>query len=241
MMQNVFMKKIVVAMAATMLSTAAFADKAMVEKKVKQLVPNVTNVDITETPVKGLYQVLVPGQVVYMSGDGNYLLNGALIDINTRQNLTETAMNKVRKAQLDKMDVAGMIVYPAKGKTKSSITVFSDIDCPYCKKLHKEIPALNEAGIEVRYTGYPRAGVGSPSYKKAVSAWCAKDPAKAMDDAMMGMPLDPKDCKNDVIEHMQAAQAIGVNGTPNIIFENGQMIPGYAPARELIPKILNAK
>lgn len=240
-MQTRFMQKALVGVMSALLSTAVFADKAAVEKKIKQLVPNAPSVDITSTPVKGLYQVIVGGKVVYMSDDGKYLINGALVDIDTRENLTEAAMNKIRKAELAKMDVKGMIVYPAKGKTKSSVTVFSDIDCPYCRKLHKEIPALNEAGIEVRYTGYPRAGVGSESYKKAVSAWCAKDPAKAMDDAMLGMPIDPKECKNPVMEHMQAAQAFGVNGTPNIIFENGKMVPGYAPARELIPMVLNEK
>ena len=97
---------------------------------------------------------------------------------------------------------------------------------------------MNDAGITVRYMAYPRSGVNTPSYFKAVSAWCADDPAKAMDDAMAGKALPKKDCKNPVSMHMQQAQFFGVNGTPNLILDNGDMIPGYVPAKELI-QLLN--
>jgi thiol:disulfide interchange protein DsbC len=217
-----------------MVMNASAADTSAIEAQLKKILPNAPEAVITTTPMAGVFQVQVGMTVVYMSADGQYLLNGSLIDLETRDNLTDIAKSTARQAAVEDIPQDSMIVYPAKGKEQHFITVFSDIDCPYCAKLHKEIPALNDAGITVRYLGYPRAGMGSPSYHKAVSVWCAKDSRKAMDDAMLGKPVEAKVCVNPVRDHMMQAQHFEVNGTPNIILDNGELLPGYVPSKELI-------
>lgn len=242
--------KLVAVLAAMIMSMVLTApavgdDKAKIKERLKQLVQgDVSKVEITPTSLKGLYQIQLGLTVVYMSADGKYMLNGNMLDLENDKNLTKMAQAKVRKAAMAKVDKSGMIVYPAKNE-KHSITVFTDIDCPYCKKLHREIPDLNKAGISVRYVAYPRSGVRdrrtgqlTKSYQTMVSVWCADDKAKMMDDAMVGIPPEVKSCDNPVQEHMMHAQMLEVNGTPNIIFENGDLYPGYVPAKELI-KLLN--
>lgn len=226
-----------VSLVSSMTMNVSAADTTAIEVQLKTMLPNAAKATVTPTPVEGLYQVQVGMTVVYMSADGKYLLNGHLIELESRENLTDLAKSSARQSAMRSISESSMIVYPAKGKQTHFITVFSDIDCPYCAKLHKEIPALNEAGITVRYLGYPRSGMGSPSYYKAVSVWCAKDSVKAMDDAMLGKPIESKVCVNPVRDHIMEAERFEVNGTPNIILDNGELLPGYVPAKELI-KIL---
>jgi thiol:disulfide interchange protein DsbC len=209
-------------------------DKQVIQAQLKQIIPDAPPAQIEPSVIQGLYEVSVGPMVLYMTADGKYAFNGSLIDLETRENLTEAAKAEARKAQMAKVPQESMIVYPAKGDVKHTITVFSDIDCPYCHKLHKEIPALNEAGVTVRYLAYPRSGINTPSYHKAVSVWCSEDPAKRMDDAMIGKAVPPKRCDNPVADHMRLAREFGVNGTPNIILERGDLLPGYVPAQELI-------
>lgn len=212
--------------------------KQVIQQQLLTIIPNAPQANIQPSVIPGMFEVAVGPLVIYMSEDGKYAFNGSLIDLETRENLTDMAKAKARNEAMAKVPESSMILYPAKGKQKHVVTVFSDIDCPYCHKLHKEIPAMNDAGITVRYMAYPRSGVNTPSYFKAVSAWCADDPAKAMDDAMAGKSLPKKECTNPVSMHMQQAQYFGVNGTPNLILDNGDMIPGYVPAKELI-QLLN--
>ncbi|WP_019556865.1 DsbC family protein [Thiomicrorhabdus arctica] len=227
-----------VTLVSSVVINTATADTAAIKAQLKTMLPNAPEAIITATPIKDLYQVQVGMTVVYMSTDGKYLLNGNLIALETRDNLTDLAKSHARQSAMQKISESSMIIYPAKGKQTHFITVFSDIDCPYCAKLHKEIPALNEAGITVRYLSYPRSGMGSPSYHKAVSVWCAKDSVKAMDNAMLGKPVANKVCVNPVRDHMMEAKYFEVNGTPNIILDSGELLPGYVPAKELI-KILD--
>jgi thiol:disulfide interchange protein DsbC len=187
---------------------------------------------IKPTPVAGIYEVAYGTEVVYFTADGRYMFNGSLFDMNTRQDLTDQTRNGARKAALDSLDEGEMVVYTPKDP-KHTITVFTDVDCPYCRKLHAEMSQYQDLGIKVRYLLFPRTGVGSPSYKKAVSVWCADDRNKAMDLAKQGKPVKEKTCENPVKEQMRVGQVIGVRGTPAILFENGQIVPGYRPAKEI--------
>jgi thiol:disulfide interchange protein DsbC len=126
-----------------------------------------------------------------------------------------------------------MVVFPPAGPTKHTVTVFTDIDCGYCRKLHQEIADYNQQGIKVRYLMYPRAGVGSESYNKAVWVWCADDRQDAITRAKRGEEIPHKTCANPVKEQFELGQTLGVRGTPSIILENGQMVPGYVPAAQL--------
>jgi len=220
---------------ATLLQPVMAADEpAKVKERLQQMIgADASQAKVTKTDIQGLYQIQLGLTVVYMSADGKYMMNGNMIDLDSDKNLTRSVQAETRKQMLSGIKESSMIVYPAKDQ-KHTITVFTDIDCPYCKKLHKEIPALNKAGVTVRYLAYPRAGFNSPAYNDAVSVWCAEDKAKTMDDAMAGLAPEAAKCENPVREHMVRAQMFEVNGTPNMILDNGNMIPGYAPAREII-------
>ncbi|GKT12459.1 MAG: thiol:disulfide interchange protein DsbC [Thiomicrorhabdus sp.] len=209
-------------------------DTAEIKVQLAKMVDNTSDAVITSTPIPGLYQIQLGMTVVYMSKDGQYLLNGSLVELSTRDNLTEKSKAAIRKVMLSEIPVESMIEYPAEGEEKHVMTVFMDIDCAYCAKLHVEIPVLNKAGITVRYLSYPRAGFSSPSYDKAVTVWCSKDREAAMDKIMKGERLDSIKCANPVRAHMMQARRFEVNGTPNILLDSGEMLPGYVPAKELI-------
>jgi thiol:disulfide interchange protein DsbC len=203
-----------------------------IRQKLGALVPGMSPDNITVTPIKGLYEVTFGAQIMYFSSDGRYMLRGNLIDIDKREDLTENTRSKARKAVLAKIKNEEMIIF-SPDKTKHTITVFTDIDCPYCQKLHAEIEDYNKAGIEVRYLMFPRAGVDSPSYKKAISVWCADDSNKALTDAKQGKKVETKTCENPIQSQMTVAQMVGVTGTPAIILEDGEMLPGYRPVKEM--------
>ena len=201
---------------------------------------NTEAVSIKKTPIRGLYEVTVPPRVFYISADGRYVLAGDLIDLQKGVNLTEQQRDKARVASIENVGEVNMVVF-APEKVKHTITVFTDIDCGYCRKLHNEMASYNKLGIKVRYLAYPRAGVGSESYKKAVSVWCADDKRQAMTDAKNGKDVPEKNCENPVASQMALGRNLGVNGTPAIVLANGQLYPGYAPADRLIKVLEQVK
>lgn len=195
---------------------------------------------ISATAIGGMYEVVVPPKVFYMSADGRYVMTGDLIDLDQKVNLTQDVRVKARVGALENLGESSMITFAPK-EVKHTITVFTDIDCGYCRKLHSEISEYNKQGIKVRYLAYPRAGIGSESYNKAVSVWCAKDRAKAMTMAKQGKDIEQRTCDNPVAKHFSLGQELGVNGTPALMLENGQIYPGYAPADKLISILEQAK
>lgn len=217
-------------------------ERQAIEGALKPLLRGVSGpLDIRNTPIENLYLVKLGFDVIYVSGDGNYLLQGQMMDMKTGTNLTSEVVNADRKAIVDAMPESSMLVYPGSKKApqQSTITVFTDIDCPYCRKFHKEIPALNEAGVTVRYLAFPRSGPNTPSYDKAVSVWCAENPLQTLDKAMQGGTPDKKTCKNPVKDHLGYVMDLEINGTPNIILEDGALLPGYVESQKLIPRIYN--
>lgn len=200
--------------------------------KLATLVPGMEPDTIKATPIKGLYEVVYGAQVMYFSGDGRYMLQGNLLDLEVREDLTEKTRSKARKRVMDKVSEDEMIVF-SPAKSRHTITVFTDIDCPYCRKMHAEIDEYAKNGIKVRYLLFPRAGVNSPSFKKAVSVWCAKDSSKALTEAKQGKEVDKKTCKNPIESQMSLGQMVGVTGTPAIVLEDGELLPGYRPAKQM--------
>lgn len=192
---------------------------------------------VSQSELKSLYRVeTAQGLTAYMDATGEFLVTGKLLQIKNGEvvNLTEKASEGKRQALLAKLDPDAMIIFPATGATKAHITVFTDIDCGFCRKLHLEVPALNAAGVEVRYMGFPRAGVGSRSYQKLVTAWCSANQAEALTTFKKGGQVPAATCENPIAEQYQTGQRLGVNGTPAIFLESGELIPGYRPAENLI-------
>ncbi|MGH8503458.1 MAG: DsbC family protein [Gammaproteobacteria bacterium] len=200
--------------------------------RLSALVPELQPDSIEPSPVEGIYQVAYGAQILYISADGRYLLRGSLVDLENREDLTEAASAKVRRQTLDKLDEDQMIVFSPE-KPRHTITVFTDIDCGYCRKLHAEINQYLAQGIKVRYLAFPRAGVNSTSYDKAVDVWCAQDRNVALTRAKRDEAVADESCDNPVKAQYELGQALGVSGTPAIMLENGEMIPGYQPAKPL--------
>lgn len=207
-------------------------------ERVKQslglLLPNIEPEIITKSEVPGLYEVAIGTRIVYVSGDGRYLIQGSVIDLEMRENITQPKVDKLKVAAIEKVGEENMIIYEPE-TTRHTVTVFTDIDCGFCRKLHSDMAGYNEKGIKIRYLFYPRAGVNSASYRKAVSVWCSDDRNEAMNIAKKtGNPPEEKSCDNPVRRHMMLGEMMGVTGTPALMLENGEMLPGYVPPDKLI-------
>lgn len=194
---------------------------------------------IKKSPIKGLVEVFTDQGLFYASEDGNYLLHGKLFAITDKiVDLTEDSLTKLRIDGMQKFD-NDMIVFPAKNE-KHVITVFTDITCGYCRKLHNQMDEYNDKGITVRYLAYPRQGLknalGEPTttFKNMRSVWCSDDPKKALDSAFSGNTVAYRICDQKVAEEFNFGRQSGVNGTPAIMLENGMMIPGYRGPADML-------
>lgn len=214
--------------------------QAVVDKIVHLVAPGQKADSVKPVNVPAFYEVVIGAEVVYVSEDGRYLIQGDLFDVNERANLTENTRAVGRKQIIAGVDQATMIAYPAK-EEKYVVTIFTDIDCPYCRKLHQEMAEYNKRGITIRYLAFPRAGLSSDSYQKAVSAWCAPDPAKAMTEAKSGkeLPRAKSDCRNPVRDHFELARKMNISGTPALVLQDGTVLPGYMPADRLLSVLKN--
>lgn len=185
------------------------------------------------TPVPGVYEAGFGMELIYVSQDGRYFFSGDMIDGETRKNLSEDTRSNARMTKFKELDADKAISFKAKGDEKHVLSVFTDIDCPFCVKMHNEVPKLNELGVTVNYYGYPRAGVGSGSHKKLVNVWCSDDQQQAMTDSKGGKTLEAKECETPIAEHFTIGRQLGVTGTPALITDGGMLIPGYRPAAQL--------
>ena len=235
------MKKVV--FIAFMLSFASQAYSGDVPQAIydqlNKVVPGYDPANVSLSPVTGLYEFIADGHILYISEDGRYVISGDVIDMETRTNLTKQKQGKVTLAAIEKVGDDQMIIF-GDDKDTRTLTIFTDVDCPYCSMMHKEVPKLNEAGIRIRYLLYPRAGMASPTYAKSVSVWCSDDPKKAIGIAKSGGKVESRTCDNPVEDHMKLGEMVGVSGTPTLIIDDGRILPGYVPADKLIA-IINQK
>ncbi len=192
------------------------------------------------TPVAGVFEAAFGGEIIYVSADGNYIFSGDLLDAKNKTSLTEQARAAGRKDLMAKIDASKTIEFKAKGEEKHVLYAFTDVECPFCVKLHKEVPALNEKGVTVRYLAYPRAGVGSSAYKKMVNIWCSDNKQEAMSKVKDGSEIPAKECTNPVADDFELGQKLGVNGTPALFTADGMMIPGFRPADQLVQMLEGA-
>ena len=184
----------------------------------------------------GLFQVvLASGERLYTVEDGRFLLTGDLYEVSENEivNLTEMQRNGERLAAIEALNPDDIISFAPAGETKKVVYAFTDIDCGYCRKLHDEIQDYTDLGIEIRYLAFPRAGVGSASFQKYVSAFCAADNKQSLTDAKAGREIPTLNCENPVAAQYELGRMLGVSGTPSLILDSGQMVPGYVPAADL--------
>ena len=234
----------VLATAASLFLSTAVADEATGESaEIKQLrtalavtMPDLEITSIEKSAIPGLLEMVIGPQVVYITPDGKYVIEGNMIDVERRINVTQQRRGKTQVAALNTMGLDKMVVYPgeANDSPRRSITVITDTTCPYCSKLHEEIGGLLSQGVSVRYLLYPRAGLNSPAHRQLESVWCADDPLEAMTLAKAGQQIPEKRCDNPIEEHIAFARQAGLQGTPMIFLDNGLVVPGYRPTQELL-------
>ena len=222
-------------------ATYAIANDALkreFQKSLSRLSSDFEISDVKETPIKGIYQVTIGPDVIYMSRDGNYVLKGEILDIGNRRNLTEDFRAQTRINLLNTISDSEYIEFSST-KTKNYIYVFTDVDCGYCRKLHRDVPELNSMGIAVRYLAYPRAGVDSIIGEEMRNVWCAENRQKALTTSKNRQPIEVKICDAPIARHHALGRELGVTGTPAIFLENGRKLPGYIPPDELYEQIQN--
>ncbi len=210
----------------------AQSDLDQVRANLAKSFPEAAKGELRPAPLPGFYELVLDAKVYYVSVDGKHLFLGDIVDVQSRANLTENARQTLAKRLIDAIGEKEMIVIAPK-EIRTTITVFTDVDCPYCAKLHKDVPELNRNGIKVRYLLYPRAGKNSETWRRSVAVWCASDRVKAIGIAKNGGQLDIKTCANPVDSHYRLGERLDINGTPTIFLENGRKIPGYVPAAQL--------
>jgi thiol:disulfide interchange protein DsbC len=231
------------ALAATFLLAAACASAAeppadaAARGALQALAPKAKVEAIEPAPLPGYRQVVVGGQLVYVSDDGKYLLQGRLFDTQAKRDLTAARLAIDTKRKVDAVPADKRIVFAPAGKPKYTVTVFTDLDCGFCRKLHSQIADYNARGIEVDYLFFPRTGIGSPSYDKAVSVWCAADRKAAFTAAKAGKDPAPQKCANPVAEEFTLGTQVGVDGTPTVIASDGTKIGGYLPPDQMLAKL----
>ncbi|MCC8998799.1 MAG: DsbC family protein [Candidatus Contendobacter sp.] len=196
---------------------------------------------IASTVIPGLYEVIVGGQVLYLSEDGRFAVQGDILDLNSRTNLTENRRGELREKAIEAVGESNMVVFAPEGTVKHTVTIFTDIDCGYCRKMHSQMADYNKEGIKIRYLLFPREGVSSESYNKAVAVWCADNRPEAMTKAKRGENVERKTCDNPVKAQYELGQKLGVRGTPSLILESGEMIPGYVPPTQLAQMLAENK
>ena len=214
-----------------------------IEAALKKLDPNIPVEAIKPSPMAGVYMIILKGgHVLYAGADGKHLIRGDMLEIGDKglTNLTEEVRNKASAELLNNINKEELIVFSPKGETKGVVYAFTDVDCGYCRKLHQEVADMNDLAIEVRYMAFPRGGERSPAYDKMVDAWCAKDRKEALTDLKSGKTIqvdaDSKQkeaCKAMIDRQYELGMQMGVSGTPAMVLENGQVIPGYRPAADL--------
>ena len=234
----IMLKKILLAL--SLISTQAIANKNDVIKNLSPFFGKIKAADIVETPFNGVYEVVIKSPIgsVLVSENGRYIIQGDVVDLTTRTQMpTSDRVNTLKKALIDSVNEKDKIVFKAE-KEKHIVHVFTDVDCPFCAKLHAQMPKMNELGITVKYLASPLAGLHPQAQAQMEKIWCADDRVKAMDEyKRQRIVPDSKVCDNPVAGQLAIAQQLGVNGTPAIFLSDGAHIPGYLPAESLLKRI----
>ena len=222
--------------AATSASTSA-DPRALIASKVPGAKPE----DVRATPIPGLYEIMRGTDAAYVTADGKYAIAGDLYDLRSNVNLTDNERRATRLKLLDQIPESQMVIFGA-ANAPHTITVFTDVDCPYCRKLHSQIADYNRLGIRVRYMFYPRTGPNTPSWTRAEEVWCSSDRHTALTEAKLGETLRVKVCPNTpVAREYELGRELNIEGTPAIVLGNGDMLPGYVSPNELAQLLQTVK
>ena len=189
--------------------------------------------ELHASPIPGVYELARGTEIAYVSADGKYAIAGDMYELGSDKNLTENTRRAERTKLLASVPESQMVVFSPKDP-KYTISVFTDVDCTYCRKLHSQIADYNRLGIKVRYLFFPRSGPDTESWDKAEAVWCSANRGEALTRAKRGEEIaKPKSCNSPVEREYHLGEDVGVRGTPAIVLENGEMLPGYLPPAQL--------
>ncbi len=206
-------------------------EQAAIRAALEQVLPADQITHIEPSAVPGLYEVMAGTTVFYMSADGRHLVRGEILRLEDQQNLTAQSRSRGLQRALAALDEDTMVIFEP-DEVEHTVTVFTDIDCGYCRQFQREMDGYLERGIRVRYLFFPRSGPDTPSYDKAVAVWCSDDRQDAMTRAKAGENVRAGPCDNPVRDHLALVQQFDVTGTPAVYTQSGRHIGGYlAPAR----------
>ena len=216
------------------------ADDAALEQvraKINEMFQEIGPENVNESPVDGWYTVQKGSIVAYVSADGRYLLQGDMIDLDEQVNLTEQTRSDARRdVMLSLSDDQAILFSPV--DVKHRVTVFTDVDCTYCRKLHGQMDEYLAQGIEIRYLLYPRSGPASRSWNTSEDVWCARDRNSALTAAKLDRDFETQKCDASTIsKHYLLGQSVGLSGTPAIVFEDGTLLSGYLPPAALLSRL----
>ena len=205
--------------------------------EISKKVPGLKPEDLRATPIPNIYEMTRGSEIAYVTTDGKYAISGDMIDIAKNNNLTETRRRDLRMKEIGAIPESDMLVF-GPNSPKYTVTVFTDVDCAYCRELHRQIAEYNRLGIRVRYIFYPRTGPNTDSWTKAEEVWCSSDRNEALTRAKLGQPLSAKPCANNPVARTYAlGQDFGLQGTPAIVLADGEMIGGYLSPPELLQEL----
>ena len=243
-MRNVIFGLSVVASVTTM----AYAENnvQILKEKIEKSMPGLTIDSLKESPISGVYELVSAGDVAYVSGDGEHMIQGTLYNVPTKKNLTDKTLASLRKDYVKELDKTPLLIYPAKGKALHTITVFTDPSCPYCHRMNEEMQTYADAGITIRYALYARMGSNNNTSRQLQEIICAQDPKSALNIFFKASnrPSEGGDCKKveGLNKIASLAPKLGLEGTPHIVMSNGVAFSGYQPAQELLKTLdRNAK
>lgn len=220
--------------------SAAANTKDEMQLRLQKIDPRIEVVKVTDVPLKDFYQVqLSSGDLLYVNKQKDYIFAGNLLEITNDGlvDLTENARSAIRTEVIQAVAAKDQVVFAAKGETKAIVQVFTDSTCPYCSRLHEQVPELNQQGVEVRYLAFPRQGLQGKGFNDLVNIWCADNQQEAMTAAKAGKKIPTKQCSNPIAEQYELGRRLGVQGTPAIFLPDGRLIPGFVPAERLISEL----
>jgi len=223
-----------------LVSAGAMADSVKSRQELADAFPGLDIENINDGPIPGLYELRLGAQVAYVTEDGRYLIKGEIIDLESNLNLTESRRAQSRAQLLATLDEDNMIIFEPKdpAKVRYTVTVLTDIDCGYCRKLHRNMAQMNDLGVRVRYLLYPRSGPGTPSWLKATQVWCAADRQSALTAAKNDQAFETGECGTaPVLAQYEIGQTLGMRGTPAILTEQGDYIGGYLSPGQLLEQL----
>lgn len=230
----------VIAVAAWVSTSASHADEDPRVELARKLPGDVKPDELRTTPIPGLYEIRRGADIGYVSSDGRYYISGEVHDLKTNANLTEQSLKDVRQKMLASAPESEMLIFGP--PSKYTITVFTDIDCGYCRKLHHDMPELNQLGIRVRYMFYPRSGPNTPAWKEAENVWCAPNRNDALTRAKNGEAVPDRTCRSNPVARQYAlGNTLGIQGTPGIFTTEGDYLKGYLPPAQMLAQLQRLK